>query len=212
MNTENDYVSLGYYICKYESTSGYLSEISEKMISVSECLCIHEPQIFLCHGWKPKGDNEEYRCKCNLNKEQYLEMSSEITNLCSDEKYIPDGRFLNISDAKYFYKKYFDNPQHILVSVITKSCYLNALDENFKMGKIMHDGKGELIGCDIIGWDISGFHSFLCNSLRDKFEHIKFNSYGLLDIKYIAVEEMAFKIKGMGEPVDWIPVMIRRVV
>lgn len=28
------------------------------------------------------------------------------------------------------------------------------------------DGNYELIGCDIIGWDISGFHSFLCNSLH----------------------------------------------
>lgn len=73
------------------------------------------------------------------------------------------------------------------------------------------EAEGEFIGCDIIGWDISGFHSFLCNSLHEKFDDISFNKYGLLDESFEKVEQMAEKIQGMGEPVNWIPVMIHKL-
>lgn len=213
MNVENEYITLGYYICKLEDAPRYLSDISEKLISVSDCLCNHEPQIFLCHGWKSGGDNEKYRLSCNLNMEQYLEMSQKITKLFSDEKFFTDGRFLNVKDAQYFHKKYFLDSQYILVSVIIKSCYLNALGKDFKIEEEAagNDEKG-LLGCDIIGWDISGFHSFLCNSLHEKYENIKFNSFGLLDMEYTDVEKMTLKIQGMGEPVVWVPVIIKKVI
>lgn len=213
MNVENEYITLGYYICKLKDAPRYLSDISEKLISVSDCLCNHEPQIFLCHGWKSEGNNEEYRLSYNLNMEQYIEMSQKITKLFSDEKFFTDGRFLNVKDAQYFYKKYFSDSQYILVSLVIKPCYLNALGKDFKIEEEADDEEGsELLGCDIIGWDISGFHSFLCNSLHEEYENIKFNSFGLLDMEYTDVEKMTLKIQGMGEPVVWVPVIIKKVI
>lgn len=61
---------------------------------------------------------------------------------------------------------------------------------------------------DIIGFDIDGFHSFLCNSLQKEFENISFSENGLIDLDFWAVKEMCKNIQGLGEPVDWIPVIV----
>ena len=64
------------------------------------------------------------------------------------------------------------------------------------------------LGNDILGWDISGFHSFLCNSLQEELSDVKFNHMGLLDHDFPEVARFARQIKGMGEPVEWIPCRI----
>lgn len=207
----NSYVTIGYYICVYTDCPPFLNGIAEKIISISDCLCIHEPRIFLCHGWKPNGDNREYM-QLFSSKDVYLQMSKEISDILETGSYDTDGRFLCKQDAIYFYKKYFDNKNYIPVSVSTKDKYIDLFEETFRIEKILPAKTDkENIGCDIIGRDISCFHSFLCNSLNDKFPDIRFNSYGLLDLQFCEAEQMSLKIKNMGEPVEWIPVILHRI-
>ena len=207
----NKYVRIGYYICEYTFSPSFLNGISEKNISISECLCTHEPRIFLCHGWKPDGDKQEY-IDCFSSKEKYIKMSEEITDLFNKYLFAADGRFLHKEDALYFYKEYFNDSKHILVSVCTKDEYIKLLGDNFNLeNNSVNEMDGDLIGCDIIGWDISSFHSFLCNGLEKQFLDVKFNSYGILDETYCKTEQMSFSIQGMGEPVDWIPVILHKI-
>ena len=70
------------------------------------------------------------------------------------------------------------------------------------------DDRSPCLGNDILGWDISGFHSFLCNSLQKELPDIKFNHMGLLDHDFQEVAHFAGQIKGKGEPVEWIPCRI----
>ena len=70
------------------------------------------------------------------------------------------------------------------------------------------DDKSPCLGNDILGWDISGFHSFLCNSLQKELPDIKFNHIGLPDHDFTEVTRFASQIKGKGEPVEWIPCRI----
>ena len=205
------FVIIGYYICEYTFSPLFLRDIFEKSISVSGCLCNHEPQIFLCHGWKPNGDNREY-INYFSTKEKYIKMSDEIIDLLNENLFSTDGRFLRKEDALYFYKEYFNDSKHILVSVSAKDEHIKLLGDKFNIEKnSVNEIDGEIIGYEIIGWDISGFHSFLCNSLDKEFSDIKFNSYGLLDETYSKTEQMSFSIQGMGEPVDWIPVVLHKV-
>ncbi len=60
-------------------------------------------------------------------------------------------------------------------------------------------------GCDILGWDIGGFHSFLCNSLQAELPEAMFNELGLLKNEFGEVADFARRIQGKGEPVEWIP-------
>ncbi|MCM1127157.1 MAG: hypothetical protein NC429_11880 [Lachnospiraceae bacterium] len=203
--------NLGFYICKVEDTPKYLNEISNKLISLSECLCTHEPQICLCHDWKPNGDSVEYMEKLGLTLKQYLDYSNEVQNIFEKGRYFIDGRFSNEEDAKYFYGKYFNNQQYILISFATEYEYYAVLTDNnsFRQSKQLVSMKEkQILGCDIIGFDISSFHSFLCNSLQKKFEYIPFSEYGLIDLDFLTVKEMCKNIRGLGEPVDWIPVIV----
>lgn len=208
---KNKFVIIGYYICEYTFSPSFLSDISKKNISISECLCNHEPRIFLCHGWKPNGDQQEY-IDCFSSKEKYIKMSEEITDLLEEGLFDTDGRFLRKENALYFYKEYFNDSKHIFVSVCAKEEYIKLLGDDFNIEKNpVNEMDGNIIGYDIIGWDIANFHSFLCNSLEKQFLDVKFNSYGLLDETYSKIEQMSFSIQGMGEPVDWIPVILHKI-
>lgn len=71
------------------------------MISASDCLCDNEPQIFLCHGWKPRGDDENYISRFR-SKDEYLKMSEEINGLHNSGLFFEDGSFARIEDALDF--------------------------------------------------------------------------------------------------------------
>lgn len=200
---------LGYYICKYGKCPEYLKGISDGFLSVSDCLCEHEPRISYTHGWKPNGDKKEYIESLLMNTEQYIKMSSEINELFNRDVFFVDGRFLEHKDAFYFYDTYFRNLDFKLVAVTMDESYFDFVKEDLKVDKDCHiSGKYNHIGCDIIGWDISGFHSFLCNSLHENYPNLNFNSYGLVDEKYSTIEIISKEIQEQGEPVDWIPVKI----
>lgn len=67
---------------------------------------------------------------------------------------------------------------------------------------------GQSIGCNILGWDISSLHTFLCNSFQTDVqgdEEISFNLHGLVENPYSIVGRYATSISEMGEPVDWLP-------
>lgn len=210
-----DFVTLGYYICTIEDAPKYLNTISKKAISVSECLCEHQPQLFLCAGWKPRGDNEEYRKKCHLSLDEYQMMSTEINRLFHKNLFYSDGRFLRKEDAVSFYKTYFDFPEIVLTCLSIDKINIDKLDADFAYIEEEENDtismSREMLGYDIIGWDIGGFHSFLCNSLHEEFDNIKFTSLGLIDMDYWEVEAMAQAIQGKGEPVDWIPCKVEKV-
>lgn len=209
---KKDLVPLGYYICKYTNCPEFLNGIAEKIISVSECLCIHEPRIYLCHGWKPNGDNNEYISSCFSDKKSYIKMSGEITALLENGLFEQDGKFLHKENAVYFYKEYFHAPEYIPVCVSTKDKYTKLLDCKLPAERnTAEEINGSCIGYDIIGWDICCFHSFLCNDLEKRFSGLRFNSYGLLNEPYCTAEKMALSIQGMGESVNWIPVVLHKI-
>ncbi|WP_455530031.1 hypothetical protein [Ruminococcus sp.] len=209
---DNGFVTIGYYICHKTDAPSYLGFDTDSFISVSDCLCDHEPQIVYCHSWKPHGDDPQYIGRYFSDREEYIKMSGEIGDLFSQNLFDTDGSFLRKKDAVYFYKKYFAAYDCTLIAVSTMERYSELSSGNFDHQEYESgEAEGEFIGCDIIGWDISGFHSFLCNSLHEEFDEISFNKYGLLDESFEKAEQMAEKIQGMGEPVDWIPVMIHKL-
>ena len=208
---KNKYTIMGYYICEYTCSPPFFDFISKKSISISNCLCNHEPRIFLCHGWKPNGDDQEYM-NCLSSKEKYIKMSEEITDLLNKCLFATDGRFVRKENALYFYNEYFNDSKHILVSVCSKEEYIKLLGDDFNIEKnSASETDKNIIGYDIIGWDDGGFHSFLCNGLQKRFPDVKFNSYGLLDESFCKTEQMSFSIQGMGEPVNWLPVMLQKI-
>lgn len=203
------FVTFGFYICRAAKYHPLSNQTPNKMISASDCLCNHEPQLSLCHGWKPHGDDENY-ISMFRSRDEYLKMSKEINGLFNSGLFFGDGRFARIKDALYFFNTYFQDQNLILISVSSRSDCL------IKNKNIKYYGKDDLddfdvIGMDIIGLDNYGVHSFLCNSLQDEFLDIRFNEYGFMETDFETAALIASKIQGMGEPVDWFPVTICRI-
>ena len=163
-------------------------------------------------GWL-KGEAREYQEKLRLNGEQYREFSETANCLFDAQRLDVDCRFLKLSDARDFYEKFCQALPCCVVSISTTMEYYKILLDELK-GSNSHalmNGENDnspCLGNDILGWDIGGFHSFLCNSLQKELPEARFNDVGLLSNVFQEAEEFARQIEGKGEPVEWIPCRI----
>lgn len=217
MNSNYDLFTVGYYICEYCENPKYLHFDVERFFSVSDCLCDHEPCVTKTHGWQRDGDKPEYLAKLGLDHDSYLTYSEEVNKLFHEDRLFMDGRFLYFNDARYFYEKYFSDGRYSFVRIRADKSYKNLLAEDIFLPEYEDcDVTCETLGCDVLGWDGAcvGFHSFLCNSLQDLFEGLKFTQHGIADVDYAEAEKMADIIieDGTGEPVEWLPFTVEAVV
>ena len=202
---------IGYYISEVIDMPGYLKGLGEKMMSVSSCLGEMHPGMECCfvNGWR-KGEQQAYQKRLKLSDEQYADYAETVRRLFAAKRLDIDCRFVHLSDAENFFQKFCKEIPCRLVSVSTTPAYFEILLE--EMGNSHSNGLlgGEpdhnvRIGCDILGWDIGGFHSFLCNSLQKELPEAVFNDIGLLCNDFQEVMGFADRIEGKGEPVRWIP-------
>lgn len=188
------------------------------MLSVSECFGGIHPRLDTCYfenSYITSEERNNYKKQWNLSDEKAGKLTGEIDNLLG-KKLGVDGRFLRLSDARHFYNSYFSGENCILVSVSAKDKYFEILKEEMENSNdadlpTMDCGsEDDLLGYDILGWDIGGFHSFLCNGLQEMLPMAFFNEYGLLGNTFQEVAAFSDEIQGYGEPVRWIPCRIGR--
>ena len=204
---------IGYYICELCDSPEWLQGISRQILSVSGCIGEQHPRWECFMGEWGEAAAQEYQEKLQLDRERYRELSETAKRLFGAESLDVDCRFLRLSDAKDFYEKFCRAVSCHVVSIATTKEYYEILAGELK-GSNSHglmNGENDnspCLGNDILGWDISGFHSFLCNSFQEELSDVKFNHMGLLDHDFPEVARFARQIKGMGEPVEWIPCRI----
>lgn len=205
----------GYYICEKMSVPDFLGIKSDEMITISDCFSGIHPELSYCYfDNNRKQEQMEYQEKWKLHSDKVTMLQNDIHNMFEKSLAI-DGRFLKLEDAKKICTNYFDANKCVIVSVSTTEEYYKVLTEelsenssginNFFSGV---EDKNSMLGYDILGWDFSGFHTFLCNSLHKELEMPRFNKYCLLDNDFEVVEDFAKQIQGKGEPVEWIPCRI----
>lgn len=201
---------IGYYICEIIDTPEYLQDIGKQILSVSGCIGEQHPKCESFMGRWRKGERQKYQNFLKMNDEQYKDFSDAANYLFDLRQMDVDGKFLRISDAQDFRRKFFSRIDCRIVSISTTPEYFEVLAQELKDSNshALMSGKTDnslWIGNDILGWDIAGFHSFLCNSLHIGLSEAKFNDIGLLANDFCDVISYAEQIKGLGEPVEWIP-------
>lgn len=204
------FMTIGYYICDMMKTPNWLHGPGRQMLSVSGCLGEQHPRWECFMGGWCKGESEEYQKRLQMDEEQYREFTESVNRLFDAGRLDVDSRFLYLSDAQYFYERFYQALSCRLVSVSTTPEYFELLEEELKgsnSGGVMNGepDRSLWIGSDILGWDISGFHSFLCNSLQEILPEARFNDMGLLENSFYEVVDFVCRIEGKGEPVEWIP-------
>lgn len=201
---------IGYYICRVIDTPEWLHGIGKQVLSVSGCIGEQHPKWECFMGGWCKGESQEYQKFLKMNDEQYKEFSAAANHPFDLRQIDVDCRFFRAYDAQDFQKRFCSRISCRIVSVSTTPKYFEALAQELKgsnsHGLVSGNVDNSLwIGNDILGWDIAGFHSFLCNSLQVGLPRVKFNDIGLLANDFRDVISYAEQIKGLGEPVEWFP-------
>ena len=204
---------IGYYICEIIHTPQWLRGISRHLVSVSGCIGEQHPRWECFMGGWSKEEARKYGEKLRIDREQYREFSKTAGCLFDAKRLDVDCRFLDLWDARDFCEKFCRALPCCVVSISTTMEYYKILLDELK-GSNSHalmNGENDnspCLGNDILGWDIGGFHSFLCNSLQKELPEARFNDVGLLSNVFQEAEEFARQIEGKGEPVEWIPCRI----
>ena len=209
------YRVLGYYICEKLLIPDCLSIEGDEILTVSSCFSGIHPDLTYCYFTNHRGkERTEYHKKWNINEEKALMLQDDIHSMFERCLAI-DGRFSNLEDAKRIREEYFNENTCVIVSVSTTEKYYKVLTEELSENSSGINNffsavldRNTLLGYDILGWDISGFHTFLCNGLHKELELIRFNKHCLLENDFKIVENFAKQIQGKGEPVEWIPCRI----
>ena len=200
---------IGYYLCEITDTPKWLSGIGRRMLSVSTCLGEQHPRQECFLGRWQKGESEKYRKKLKMDEEQYREFTEEAKRLFACGRMDVDCRLRHLTDARSFYRRICRAVPCRVVSVAVLPEHFEMIAEEWKESscKATYEETeiGRWIGSDILGWDIGGFHSFLCNALQNDLPEARFNDMGLLENEFCEVAEFARQIEGKGEPVEWIP-------
>ena len=211
------YKIVGYYICEKSVVPAWLGINCEELLTISNCFSVTHPDLTCCYFINDREkERTVYHKKWDITEEKAVLLQNDIRAMFESSLAI-DGRFLNLEDAKRIRGKYFDEDKCVIVSVSTTEEYYNALTKELSANSSGKndffsgvEDKNELLGYDILGWDYSGFHTFLCNSLHKELESIRFNKYCLLENGFETVENFAEQIQDKGELVEWIPCRIGR--
>lgn len=214
------YRIIGYYICERIAVPEWLNR-SGMMLSVSECFGGIHPRLDTCffqNDYIGQKERDAYRKRWGFSDEKAMELEREIGVLLK-KGLAEDGCFQRLSDARHFYDSYFSKGSCILVSVSTREKYFDILKDELPSERLSTNclvsgvaDENELLGFDILGWDIGSFHTFLCNRLQEMLPDAKFNGYGLLENTFEETAAFSARIQGYGEPVLWVPCRIGKCV
>lgn len=204
------YQVVGYYLCEPVAAPEWLRGVGTQILSVSGCIGEQHPkrECFL-GGWR-RGEQQDYEARLRLTGERRVEFYAAANHLFDCRAIDIDGRFLRSSDALAFREAWLSAIDCRVVSVSTLPCYAETLMAEWRgsrsHGLLSGDtALGEPIGCDILGWDIAGFHSFLCNALQEGLTGARFHAWGLLANGFRDAIDFAGQTAGLGEPVEWLP-------
>lgn len=206
---------LGYYLIEPDRKSMIpLSIPSECIYSASDCICDQFPDV--SDLWGDEERRDAFAKKMKIDDETLDQLSSLLN---SDSYSIAGYYFTNPDAARIFLRLFkqagydlqiislhFRDEDHAKIIDILRKSVNFSFNENS-----LDNEEGEVIGKDIIGYDWAFFHSWICNCLhQDPYpSQPQFNKFGLLENSWEEVEEFSRICQGQGEPVVWIPCLVK---
>lgn len=213
-----DYTCGGYLIVK-PSPAG----VPEHPISISRCLAEVMPDVW-CLSWAGCGDDERYEHASNfgLSLDDTTRAIDWVTDRFDKGDIGWPGVFLSAQCAQEFLATFLPGQQLNLIGlglpkdlvkdflteadpgVLGKSATYLALERNQKLEKPYG-----VMGYEVLGYDTSDFHSWVCNGLHkdEELSAVTLNQHGLIDNLADArkVAEYVRRDEVGAEPAIWRP-------
>jgi hypothetical protein len=229
---EPQFVNAGYVLIEGFARAEFMSKeiLPELIYSVSPCICeLHPPMELI--SWV-KGDSlDTYQKQLELSDEVFLEAMFEIETLFEKNGFGWNSVFSELETAKSFAMKYFKKIENLkLFQIVVPSQLVEKILKETNETTVVQHGvhsvikkeefldlkTTDLLGYEVIGYDMGRFHSFICNSLETRFKtelEVQFNTQG-----YITSLEDALKaadycnLESTGaEDGYWFPVGMREI-
>ncbi len=229
---EQKFVNAGYFLIEGFNRAEFMSAaiLPEIIYSVSPCICeLHPPMELI--SWIKGNSIDDYQKQLELPDVMFLEAMFEIENLFEKKGFGWNSVFSDLETARSFAARFLQNIQKLKLFQIVSPWQVvekilletnettviqhgvHTLVEKKEFLKLMPN---DLLGYEIIGYDMGQFHSFICNSLETRFKtelEVQFNIRG-----YIANLEDALKaadycnLESTGaEDGYWFPVGMREI-
>jgi hypothetical protein len=219
----------GYYLIEGSPIENWMSHelLPSQIFTPSSCICNLHPED-ICLSWMNGEDKVRaaYRKKLGITKKQFIELQGDVDALFNQEKYGWLQVFSEIKEARKYYQNWLvDIPNIKLVAIAVNGEHRNIfLNEEKQEGenagsygiwqilkkKQPIDITQGLLGYEVLGFEMGGFHSFICNSLENEFSEklgISLNNHGLIQ-KYSEASKAAdyTQMPSVGsEPALWQP-------
>ena len=217
-----NFLNIGYYIVERMPTPEYLDLKCKQIITISNCICNTHPSLAGSFYINCEKQHLEYKKSLGLSGEDFEKLKETVLRLYDECKLDVDSRFLELSDALLFCENYLHNKSNsTMISIALEDVFFDLFaedtSENLNTPILLDSQKndGDFIGYDILGWDWSSFHSYLCNNLNQDILNkypLEVNEYGLIQNPYSQVKEFTKYIDGKGEPVIWLPYVVYKHV
>lgn len=197
-----DFYIGGYYLIEGTSIKDWMNHdlLPSQIFTPSSCICdLHPDDICLSWVTVDKKVKAAYREKLGITKDQFVKLQEDVDESFNGDKYGWQQVFIEVEEARKYYRKWLTKIPNIKLVAIAASkkhrdtflaeekqegenagSYGNWLALQKELSIDMSQG---LLGFEVLGFEMGGFHSFICNSLENDFSNklgIKFNDYGLI--------------------------------
>ncbi len=219
----------GYYIIRLTPRPDYLDKnlTPENLCNMSDCISDQFPGVYGL-SWAEIEQNErlQWQKNMNLSREEYKELTKEFESAFDDENVGWSGVYQHLATAKYFFNKYLNAKKWRILGTYTTAHYRSEFmqsekEAGQKNGQVMALEKEipftaspeKVLGFDILGFEMGGAHSFLCNNLEQQFFNklnIQLNKSGLIDNWELAIAGSKYcnDPETPAETVFWLPWII----
>ena len=188
------------------------------IVTISECFSDIHPCLTKCYYINHDKDQIDYQEKLKLDDDAFNKLKIKVSELINNSNLYYDSHFSTKEDALQIRNTFFSAISELkLVGISIEEKLVDTLADELHSAdnetdrywsKKMLQSGGVFLGYDILGFDHSSFHTYLCNGLdKDISKHynISINKYGLIENSYSEVVDFAKIIEGKGEYVLWIP-------
>ena len=220
----------GYYIVIPVDRPEWMDKglVPEKIITISDCICDVVPGIWGLNWVKNREKQiERFKKILSISDSEFTDLENWVTNKFDDGSFGWQNGFSRIETAKEFRERYMLRVKESYILAIGLSekdvdFFLNDQIPQGKMGetivysilkkKSVLEPKN-VLGFDILGYDLSIFHSYLCNGLEKVYYNefgISPNKNGFFDVYEDAAKLANYTLDGHigAEPALWQPWLV----
>ena len=222
----------GYYLVQGTQRKGWMDEnlLPSVFWSISRCICEIFPDswVFTWVTDQTARRREAIREILQLSEIEFFQMQTRFDRLLDNDEFGWPNVFLDADLARDFYASHLDHLPNIkLLSIALPEVYWTEfIEESAPSENVGESGVRRMLrkrqalrasasvrGFEILGFDLAGFHSFVCNSLETDYHtrlNITLGPNGLIEdyedavraADYTALDEV------MAEPALWRPWLV----